>query len=167
MMMLTFTQALDSGAGNAQLVDSVSCGGAQSHNRGNCLEDMQKILLERYQRLVLNTIDDILGWDPRLALMSRVTNSWTLDCSSSYQSTVLSSKAVMSVNNSILDDELTSIIKRKPAKGSIYGSISAIHCSSANTNATITGICKLLTLAMGKKDAKLYHNVKDAVPEML
>nr|GEV92230.1 hypothetical protein [Tanacetum cinerariifolium] len=29
MMMLTLTQALDSGAGNAQLVDSVSCGGAQ------------------------------------------------------------------------------------------------------------------------------------------
>nr|GFA18358.1 hypothetical protein [Tanacetum cinerariifolium] len=45
---------------------------SQSHNRGNRLEDMQKILLERYQRQVLNTIDDIIGWDPRLALSGMI-----------------------------------------------------------------------------------------------
>nr|GEV72229.1 hypothetical protein [Tanacetum cinerariifolium] len=50
----------------------------------------------------------------------------------------------MSVNNSIPDDELTSVTKRKPAKGYIYGSILAIHWSSANTNAT-TAVTALIT----------------------
>ncbi|GJW46678.1 putative ribonuclease H-like domain-containing protein [Tanacetum coccineum] len=42
------------------------------------------------------------------------------------------------------DDELASTTKRKPAKGSICRSISAIHWSSPNTNATTAGMLNII-----------------------
>nr|GEW06433.1 hypothetical protein [Tanacetum cinerariifolium] len=71
MLLLEVPQDYDASSATPSVF--FSCLIRQSCKRGNRLAEVHKILIRRYQKQVLNTINDILQWDPRLALLGQQT----------------------------------------------------------------------------------------------